>query len=274
MRRLPLFACLAALTVSCAKTSSYHNDPIPEHQTFTLNSEYVHEERTINVWTPPGYDSTTTSYPVLYMPDGGVGEDFPHIANSLKALIEADSIPPVILVGIENTKRARDLTGSSTVEKHIQYNIPMTDGSTPFRKFIVNELVPKIEADYRTTNVRGIIGESLAGLFVMETFFLEPQEFSFYIAVDPSLWWNNNALVENAHNHLSKLPTGTTTLWFTNSDATDIAPYALQLSGILDSLQPSNLHWNYDPKLEEKHHTIFRATKESALIWSLNNVVN
>ena len=71
----------------------------------------VNEDRTINVWTPPGYNESIDSFPVLYMPDGGIKEDFPHIANTLAKLIKENEIPPYILVGIENTERRRDLSG-------------------------------------------------------------------------------------------------------------------------------------------------------------------
>lgn len=49
----------------------------------------------------PGYSDSTDAFPVMYMPDGGIKEDFPHIANTMADLIRKGSIPPMILVGIE-----------------------------------------------------------------------------------------------------------------------------------------------------------------------------
>ncbi|MEM7561320.1 MAG: alpha/beta hydrolase, partial [Planctomycetota bacterium] len=66
--------------------------------------------------------------PVLYMPDGGIKEDFPHIANTLAKLIAENTIPPMILVGIENTERRRDLTGPSEVAAE-ETIAPLTDGA-------------------------------------------------------------------------------------------------------------------------------------------------
>ena len=74
------------LLIGCTTTPQY-NDPIPAHDSFTLQSEQVGELRVINVWTPPEYKTTTDSLPVLYMPDGGIKEDFPHIANRLVAAL-------------------------------------------------------------------------------------------------------------------------------------------------------------------------------------------
>src|SRR5690606_1498311 len=98
------------------------------------------------------------------MPDGGVQEDFPHIANTLSELIQNKKIPPFILVGIENTERRRDLSPPTEVEKDKEI-APVVGGSAVFRAFVQNELIPEINAKYRTTNEKGIIGESLAGLF-------------------------------------------------------------------------------------------------------------
>ena len=42
------------------------------------------------------------------MADGGIiDEDFPHIANTIAELMKTKKIPPIILVGIENTAKKR-----------------------------------------------------------------------------------------------------------------------------------------------------------------------
>ena len=83
---------------------------------------------------------------------------------------------------------------------------PLTDGANNFRTFITEELFTEIGKRYRITNKKGIIGESLSGLFVMETFMQKPESFDFYIAMDPSLWWNNHYLVRNATDFLENFP--------------------------------------------------------------------
>ena len=70
-------------------------EPVPAHQTFTLKAAKLQETRRINVYLPPGYDAAgTTRYPVLYMPDGGVKEDFPHIATTVDTAIRAGEMKP------------------------------------------------------------------------------------------------------------------------------------------------------------------------------------
>ena len=250
-------------------TKSYSQDQIPKHDNFRIESKQVGETRVINVWTPPNYENNNDSYPVLYMPDGGIKEDFPHIANTIAALVKNRSIPPIILVGIENTERGRDLTGVSEVKEDEQY-CPLTDGANNFRNFITKELFHEIGKRYRVTNKKGILGESLSGLFVMETFMQKPKTFNFYIAMDPSLWWNDHYLIRNANSLLGNFPNKEIKLWFAGSSAEDISQYTNELANVLKSDAPNDLTWKYSDEPNEKHHTIFRATKEKALIWTLS----
>ncbi len=247
-------------------------DEIPEHDSFTIESEKVGETRVITVWTPKEYSFEEINFPVLYMPDGGIKEDFPHIANTLSKLIASKSIKPVILVGIENTERGRDLTGFSSTKKDGKY-CPLTDGAENFRAFIAEELMVEIDQRYRTTSYKGIIGESLAGLFVVETFFEQPDLFDAYIAMDPSLWWNKHYLVKNAEEVLANFTTKEIKFWFAGSSAKDISKYTNKLAEILESSAPDNVDWKYLDQPEEFHHTIFRATKEKALYWAFDTGV-
>lgn len=262
-----LFLILLPFLFGC-QSQAQNQDPIPEHQTFHIESKEVNETRVINVWLPTEYANSSENFPVLYMPDGGIQEDFPHIANTLKELIDTKKIRPFILVGIENTVRRRDLTPPTTVAKDKEV-APVVGESAKFRAFIENELMPKIKEDFRTTEETGIIGESLAGLFIMETFFLQPDLFDHYIAMDPSIWWNNQNLVKEAKTHLASFPAENKTLWFAGSKAKDINKHTKSLEEILKTSAPENLKWNYSNEPKEQHHTIYRATKEKALIWSL-----
>lgn len=263
--------CLYLITftlVGCSNTKQI-TDAIPDHETFVIQSKIVNEARTINIWLPEQYDINLDSLPVLYMLDGGIKEDFPHIANTLSELIKANKIPPYILVGIQNTKRRRDLTGPTNVEKDKEIADEVGE-SAIFRAFINDELIPKINLKYRTTNRKGIIGESLAGLFVMETFLIQPSMFDFYIAFDPSLWWNNHNYELNAANYLKNLPPKTTKLWFATSSAEGMSDSGNNLANAFQKVSNTQLMWKYSPESKEEHHTIFRATKEKAIIWTLN----
>ena len=102
------------------------------------------------------------------MPDGGIAEDFLHVAGLVRVLSGNGSMRPFLLVGIENTERRRDMTGPSR-DPQDQKIAPRIGGSAAYRSFLRDELMPQVRQRYPTTEERALIGESLAGLFVVET---------------------------------------------------------------------------------------------------------
>jgi predicted alpha/beta superfamily hydrolase len=231
--------------------------PLVIGETFTLQSKMLSETRRINVFLPPGYaEAPDARFPVLYMPDGGLAEDFLHVAGLVQVSVGNGTMRPMLLVGIENTQRRRDLTGPTQNEEDKKI-APQVGGSAAFRKFLRDELMPDVKARYRTTDETAIVGESLAGLFVIETFLLEPDLFDAYIAIDPSLWWNDGALVKSAPERLRALPKASKWLWFASSseergDGTERLYAALQ-----GSTSPQGLLWRFERMPQEKHSTIY-----------------
>jgi predicted alpha/beta superfamily hydrolase len=132
---------------------------------------------------------------------------------------------------------------------------PKVGGSDLFRAFIRKELMPQVKTRYRTTNETAIVGESLAGLFVVETFLLEPDLFDTYIAFDPSLWWNNKKLVVDSAKYLHESTKSEKILYIASSvdNVVDSQPFADNLV----KNAPPNVHWHYEKMLEEKHSTIY-----------------
>lgn len=253
----------AALAAALAAGSVYAQEPVPPHETFTLESAALGETRRINVYTPPGYDRGR--YPVLYMPDGGAQEDFPHVASAVDAAIRAGEMRPMIVVGIENTERRRDMTPPTEVEEDRRI-APRVGGSAAFRTFIRDELMPEIRRRYRATDETGIIGESLAGLFIVETFLLEPELFGTYVALSPSLWWNAQALVRGADARLGTPPAASppsarmpTVLYLSSADEEDIVSAVTRLADVLRAHPSDRLRWQYRPRPDLTHATIYRA---------------
>jgi predicted alpha/beta superfamily hydrolase len=231
--------------------------PLIIGETFTIDSKVLGENRRINVYMPPGYStSTDMRLPVLYMPDGGMAEDFLHVAGLVQVSVGNATMRPFLLVGIENTERRRDMTGP-TQNQQDKKIAPRVGGSQGFRNFIRNELMPEVKKRYRTTTETAIVGESLAGLFVMETFFLEPDLFDTYIALDPSLWWNNQKLVNSAPEALRGWRGLKKALYFASSDEKGIADPAQQMAEIFGKNAPPAINWHYEKMPEEKHSTIY-----------------
>ena len=231
--------------------------PLVIGETFTIASKTLGEVRRINVYAPPGYaDAPSARLPVLYMPDGGMGEDFLHVAGLVQVSVLNATMRPFLLVGIENTERRRDMTGPTTNAEDRKI-APRVGGSAAFRKFIRTELMPRVRERYRTTDETAIVGESLAGLFVVETFLLEPDLFDGYVAIDPSLWWNDAALVSGARDRLRARPATRKALFLASSDEREIAELTRKLAGVLEAGAFPGLVSHYEPLPGEKHSTIY-----------------
>jgi predicted alpha/beta superfamily hydrolase len=226
--------------------------PLSIGETFTIESKILSETRRINVYLPPGYaEAPDGRFPVLYMPDGGMAEDFLHVAGLVQVSVGNGTMRPFVLVGIENTQRRRDMTGptENAEDKKIA---PRVGGSAEFRAFIRQELMPQIKARYRITNERAIVGESLAGLFVVETYLLEPELFNTYIAFDPSLWWNDRKLVDDAPRLLRAKPRPKTMLYLATSSEERIPGLTEKFAALLPA---AAVHHEKMPG--EKHATIY-----------------
>jgi predicted alpha/beta superfamily hydrolase len=230
--------------------------PLSIGETFTIASAVLGEVRRINVYAPAAYAATPElRLPVLYMPDGGIGEDFLHVAGLLQISALNGTMRPFLLVGIENTQRRRDLTGP-TANAEDRKIAPAVGGSAAFRAFIRAELMPAIDARYRTTGETALVGESLAGLFVVETFLLEPGLFDTYIAFDPSLWWNDAHLLDVAADAV-RSASGARALYLASSGEPELAMQTRRLAELLAQHAPAELRWQYEAMPEETHATLY-----------------
>jgi len=256
-----MFPAIAALLMA-ALSSTAHAQPAPAHESFVIQSQRLQEARTINVYLPPA--DAAPAHPVLYMPDGGVAEDFPHVAATVDAGIRAGRIAPLLVVGIENTQRRRDMTGPTEVDSDRRI-APVVGGSAAFRAFIAEELVPEIERRYRTTGSRGIIGESLAGLFIVETLFEQPALFDTWIAFSPSLWWNDAALTRSAGERLRGMPGLRGRVLLAWGDEDTIGPHAQALSDTVERAALPGLQWQAMPRPDLRHDTIYTALETMAI---------
>jgi len=193
------------------------------------------DARQINVYLPDGYSEGAQRYPVLYVIDGGLAQDFLHVAGTSALNAIWGRSLPVIVVGIETKDRRAELIGSvGTAEQHKQY--PSAGQSARFRAFLRDRVKPLVAANYRTNGQDGVIGESLAGLFIVETWLREPGLFDRYAAIDASLWWQNGALSKEAAGLLSgKQPRGPLFLTYSNEgpETSDAADRAARAGGSL-----------------------------------------
>lgn len=240
-----------------ATASSSAATPLVIGESFSIDSLALKEKRHINVYMARAWDTPPDApLPVLYMPDGGVAEDFLHVAGLLQVSVANGTMRPFMLVGMQNTQRRRDLTGptDSAEDRKIA---PVVGGASAYRAFIRDELMPEIKRRYRTTGETAIVGESLAGLFVVETYLLEPQLFDHYLAFDPSLWWNHGALPRQAAALMARGKPGKHSLYLASSSESGIAIEVQRLADVLAKQAPSGLQWHVEKMPEETHGTIY-----------------
>lgn len=260
---------LAALVLVAANRVFAQAPTQPSHTTFTIASHFTGETRTINVYTPPTYARSSAKFPVLYMPDGGTAEDFPHVVITVDSLIRLRKIPPMLVVGIENTQRRRDMTGPTTVASDSAI-APRVGGSAAFRAFIRDELIPEIKHRYRTSDETAIVGESLVGLFIVETFLYEPSLFRRYIAISPSLWWNRDEVVNAAAQRLAYGGMDGRTLYLTAANEEGIEANTAKLASLIKAKPPAGLRWFYEPRPDLEHGTIYLGQGPAALLRALS----
>ena len=162
----------------------------------SVYSNILKENRKIWVQVPESAYATTNhpnTYPVVYVLDGRV--HFLSICAVLNQLAPG-TLPEMIVVGIENSEnRTRDLTPTKVKEARGTSDwVKDSGGGEAFTNFIAQELIPYIDKKYPTTSHKTLVGHSFAGLLVVNTVLNHPELFTNYIAIDPSLWWDNEVL--------------------------------------------------------------------------------
>jgi uncharacterized protein len=217
-KHLSLAACL--LAARCAQTAPPPSPtPAPPNDDiykigdrFTIHSQILNEDRPYWIYLPGSYrdkDHAPKSYPVLYLLDGGAHF---HSASGVVQFMSAGingntQIPEMIIVAIPNTFRTRDLTPTHTTIDESGKEQPSFAGSgggEAFLNFIQTELIPQIEARYRTMPYRILVGHSFGGLLAMDALLRRPRIFQAFIAIDPSVWWDRQVLLHRTQEMLSK----------------------------------------------------------------------
>ena len=171
-----------------------------------FRSRFLRNKRDLIVYLPPGYDEQPERrFPVLYLQDGQnlfdgstsfiPGMDW-HVGQTADDVIAAGVVQPLIIVGIYNTGKAR-------VREYTPTKVPKLGGGRAdrFAKFLVEEVLPFIQKEYRTLSGpanTGIGGSSLGGLVSLYLALKLPHIFGKLAALSPSVWWNQSVITRIA----------------------------------------------------------------------------
>jgi len=235
-----------------------------------IRSRILGDVRRINVRLPDHYGEAGRRFPVLVLLDGGVNEDFLHVAGLTQITAAYGEGQEMILVGVEGVDRRHDLTSPSSLASDRE-RAPTSGGSEAYRRFLVDELKPWIAATFRTDGRTALMGESLAGLFVLETLLREPAAFDDYISVSPSLWWDGGRLAKTAADGWKRAPAIGRRLWIGFDEPAPPADQAARERALQDGLvealrkaPPGSLEWSA-VRVPEGHSTVYHPAALQAL---------
>lgn len=258
-------SALIAIALACVVPAAAQPVPITIGETHTLASKPLAQERVVNVYLPAGYATSGKTYPVLYLIDGGLDQDFLHITGTTALGALWARSQELIVVGVATKDRRRELTGP-TQDAVLLKEFPTAGGSAAFRAFIRDEVMPMVSQTYRTSGETGVIGESLAGLFIVETFLTEPDLFDHYAAISPSLWWDDERLSKSAGTLLKTPMLKPHRLYLTiANEGREMQTGVDRLVSALTANQREGRAWCYAPHPDLTHATIYHGVSPEAL---------
>ncbi|MGN6397378.1 MAG: alpha/beta hydrolase-fold protein [Mucilaginibacter sp.] len=201
------FFVFALLVISIATNAQdIQGNTIVLGHTDSIQSKILNEKRSFWVRLPAGADKSIMRYPVAYVLDGS--EHFASFSGLIQYLSEANGnmvCPDMIVVGIINTDRTRDLTptnGTIDYENKPTTAFKTSGGGEQFTAFLQKELMPYIESKYPAAPFKVLVGHSFGGLTAVNILINHTDLFKAYIIVDPSMWWDNYRLLNQAHDVL------------------------------------------------------------------------
>lgn len=226
--------------------------PVIIGERMRLRSALQGEEYPVMVHLPDSYGRTSQAYPVLYVLDGEA--HFHHASGVVAFLAQQQRIPEMIVVGIGNTNRTRDLT-PPTSDARMRAN--GAGGADRFLRVLGEELIPEIERRYRTLGYRVLAGHSFGGLFALHAFATRPEVFQSYVVISPSTWWDGQSLVNGMPAFLSSHRDLRASLYITTgNEGGEMLTSARRLAEFLQRGAPATVEWTFRHMPEESHGSI------------------
>jgi predicted alpha/beta superfamily hydrolase len=251
-----LIFLFATFTTIFSQTAS-HAVISAERHTFT--SQILEEERSFQVYLPPSYfNSEEGNFPVIYLMDGDY--NFYYDTGLIEFLSSvADKIPEMIVIGISDK-------GSTKYRDYCRPNHTSSNGgnANKFMDFLEKELKPMVQKKYRISEQDILIGHSMGGLFVSNYFLERPEDFNHFIAIDPSLWWNDYALAEKADSIFDKRKLLKSNLFISLASTQGMG--IRNFVGMLDKHYPYSTKWNFKHYENENHGSLHQIAIQDALL--------
>lgn len=273
-----LFAVAAALTfiglpgAICAQVQADHailadpsGEPIIIGSAHKITSTVYGETRLLTVRLPRGYaDNPDRRYPVVFSIDGGPEQDFELLAGIAAEAEFSTSFEPFILIGVRTDNRYAELT--PPLERMDPERLTalfgdrmQPNGAPKFREFLVSDVIPWATSRYRTDR-KVLTAASLGGLFVVDTLLERPDMFDDYIALTPSLWWDEGQVAEGAAAKLATHTASDRRIYITMGDegiGNLSSKWLATLLSAFNTSTPEGMKWAFvDRSGSEEHRTM------------------
>lgn len=230
--------------------------PIREGERWTLHSAVLDEDRIVFVGTPASYDRGVRHYPVLYLTDAQF--EFDQARSSAQFLARNRLIPETIVVGVVNIDRTRDLyaTRADFINGKQVIPFPNSGNGDRFLAFIEQELVPWVDANYRTTPLRLLAGHSAGGNFALHALRTTPSFFQGVMTASPWLPWDDHRELKALQAFLADPKTHAPALFFSYAtDPPEVTADIQALAATLRARKGPALRWQLASYPEETHET-------------------
>ncbi|ALZ75281.1 alpha/beta hydrolase-fold protein [Rheinheimera sp. F8] len=168
--------------------------PLGQTEQFTLKSQLLLQPRELIVYLPADYAQSKQQYPVLYITDGDI--QGAHTAGTVDYLSKFDLIPAMIVVGIVTPRQQR--VEELTLAQNSAAQSDKLAGADLMLAHLAQEIIPAIKSRYRTSDYQALAGTSHGGQFAVNAAIKRPGLFNGVIAISPSLYWNNNQMIDLA----------------------------------------------------------------------------
>lgn len=258
-------AAIAQSVPEHAQLADPDGAPIVIGSIHRIKSTVYGDEQIITVRLPRGYaESPEKKYPVLFSVDGGADQDFELLAGIAAEAEFSTSFEPFILIGVTTKERSKQLTPElkrlPLAQLKASFGERMVPGGAPkFREYLARDVLPWAKNRYRTDRTI-VTAASLGGLFVVDTFLERPDMFDDYIALTPSVWWDDGRIVDDATKKLRLHSSSNRRLYLTMGDegvGNRTGPWMSTLVRALQTDAPQGLKWAFvDRSANEEHRTM------------------
>jgi len=222
--------------------------PLREIEEKVIYSKILDENRSILISKPNGYDHSDEKYFVVYVLDGNINT---HFTSGIAELLYQSGYPKLLVVGIPNTHRSRDLTPTSVEDT------PLGGGAYFFMEFIEKELLPYVNMNYRAHNYAVLVGHSFGGLFALNTLFNNPDLFDGYVAITPTVVYDSFLVGNELRDFFNRTKELNKSVFFSvghEPGAEGKAVFQLNKE-VFEKYAPEKLDWKFEYYPKENHST-------------------